>query len=482
MARIGLALLLVASLSAAAAVPIPSQTRGGLPVLPKRGGGKKVDTKVVVKPAPAPARAPASASAASNIKWAGVATVLGGALAHLALGSLYCFANFQSYLPKHLLFLDGADRAGQPDAQYVFPLTLVAQCLGLPLGPMFQRSIGERSTLLLGGFLMATGVLLASYAKTLPVFMLFYSMLFGIGVGIGYTAPIVAGWKWFPQSKGLVSGAVLTGFGAGGFFFTKLGTAIINPSNEKPVNGFFPPSVTNGFGSLLRKLSLAYYALSILGSLLVSVPPPAPAPAKGTPAAAPAVDYTPAQALTSTRFWWLWVIIFLISSGSLSTAGINKTYGLQFPELRSDAYLSTVLALSALFNGGGRLFWGTMSDKLGFKKAFAGLSGLQALTLALYDKVPSSRLTFALATMSIFFTLGGQFAMFPPVVTQTFGPRNGVTIYSYMFTAFALSSILGSVLAGKLVKLFGGYDPVFKVFAAAAAGALVLNQVLPDSK
>jgi hypothetical protein len=51
---------------------------------------------------------------------------------------------------------------GQPDAQYVFPLTLVAQCLGLPLGPMFQRSIGERSTLLLGGFLMATGVLLAS--------------------------------------------------------------------------------------------------------------------------------------------------------------------------------------------------------------------------------------------------------------------------------------------------------------------------------
>jgi hypothetical protein len=46
MARIGLALLLIASLSAAAAVPIPSQTRGGLPVLPKRGGGKKADTKV----------------------------------------------------------------------------------------------------------------------------------------------------------------------------------------------------------------------------------------------------------------------------------------------------------------------------------------------------------------------------------------------------------------------------------------------------
>ena len=47
-----------------------------------------------------------------------------------------------------------------------------------------------------------------------------------------------------------------------------------------------------------------------------------------------------------------------MSSGSLATAGINKAFGVTFPELRSDSYLSMVLALSALFNGGGRLFWG----------------------------------------------------------------------------------------------------------------------------
>jgi len=32
-----------------------------------------------------------------------------------------------------------------------------------------------------------------SFAQTLPVFMLFYSLFFGVGVGIAYTAPIVAG-------------------------------------------------------------------------------------------------------------------------------------------------------------------------------------------------------------------------------------------------------------------------------------------------
>ena len=51
---------------------------------------------------------------------------------------------------------------GQPDAQYVFPLTLVAQCIGLPLGSILQKKIGERYSLLLGSWLMASGVFLSS--------------------------------------------------------------------------------------------------------------------------------------------------------------------------------------------------------------------------------------------------------------------------------------------------------------------------------
>jgi MFS family permease len=37
--------------------------------------------------------------------------------------------------------------------------------------------------------------------------------------------------------------------------------------------------------------------------------------------------------------------------------------------------------------------------------------------------------------------------MFPPFISKRFGARNGVAIYSYIFTAFALASILGCVLA-----------------------------------
>lgn len=137
-----------------------------------------------------------------------------------------------------------------------------------------------------------------SFATTLPVFMLFYSLFFGVGVGIAYTAPIVAGgwgrcdairptegeggyicmakgrrtnpnpttpsppantgWKWYPDSKGLVSGAVLTGFGAGGFFFNLLGTKLINPDNAKPIGGSFPARVRLWAGGRVDRRRVAY--------------------------------------------------------------------------------------------------------------------------------------------------------------------------------------------------------------------------------
>ena len=450
----------------------------------RRGGFKRPAKAAPVAPPPVkkPA-APCKTTDVAPIEWGGVSTVLGGALAHLALGTLYCWGNFQSYVPKHLLFFDGKVKPGQPDAALVFPLTIASQVLGLPLGPIFQRKIGERNALLLGCLLMAAGVFLSSFATSLSMFMVFYSLFFGVGVGIAYTAPIVAGWKWFPNSKGLVSGAVLTGFGAGGFFFNLLGTKLINPNNEKPVGGAFSPALTAGFGPLLRKLSAFYVALAVAGSLLVSTPKvvAGKSNSKASTAVATGPDYTPGQALTSLQFWWIWAIIFLMSTGSLATAGVNKAFGVTFPELRSDSYLSMVLALSALFNGGGRLFWGSMSDKYGFKNAFMAMAGVQAVTLGIYDKLAASKLTFALGTMSVYFTLGGAFAMFPPAIQKRFGARNGVTIYSYIFTAFAVASIGGSILAKRLVAYFGGYENVFKLFSASSLGALGLAALLPEN-
>ena len=137
-----------------------------------------------------------------NAKFRGPLSIAGGTLAHLALGTFYCWGNFMSYAPDYIKFYDGVGKKGaQPDALLILPLTLVSICVTMPLGPSLVSKVGASRAMLIGSWLMSLGVLLASYAKSLSTFMLFYSVMVGAGVGLAYTAPMTAAWKWMPQVK-----------------------------------------------------------------------------------------------------------------------------------------------------------------------------------------------------------------------------------------------------------------------------------------
>ena len=83
-------------------------------------------------------QAVSSGPTAEELK-SGILSVLGGSLVHLAFGTLYCWGNFLSYAPSHLRFYDGKSHTGQPDALIVLPAALIAQCITMPLGPLFVK-------------------------------------------------------------------------------------------------------------------------------------------------------------------------------------------------------------------------------------------------------------------------------------------------------------------------------------------------------
>jgi hypothetical protein len=197
--------------------------------------GSAADEEVVNAKGPA---CIVSNAAAATDKIKGFSAVLGGTLAHLALGTLYTWGNLLSYSPKSLRFFDGGDYNGkQPDALGIIPLILISQCTTMPLGSLVTQKLGAANAMRIGGLIAASGVFLASYVTRLVPFMFLYGMLFGFGAGIGYTAPMAAGWKWLPDQKGLVSGIILTGFGAGGFVFNIIGTKLMNPKSLEASGG-----------------------------------------------------------------------------------------------------------------------------------------------------------------------------------------------------------------------------------------------------
>ena len=440
----------------------------------------------------------------------GTLAVLGGALGHMVLGTLYCWGNFIAYAPTNLKYFSAADTSRQPDALSVIPITILFQVCAMPLGPLLFRRIGTRLTFIFSGTLIALGVYLASFATSLKTFMLFYACLFGFGVGLGYTSPLQAGWSWFPNRKGAVNGIVLLGFGCGGFFANLLGSRIANPKGLPPGPTGFPSEVYDRFPVMLRTLAAVYLVMVLLGgsqvrlnpASIVSTSPPEetversemnpfaafllfplrllfggrrPPPQKKSPEEG-VKKMTVAEGLRTPTFGALYIIIALTASAGLTNASIYKLFAAASPKIAAagDTYLATAGALGALCNGLGRLVCAAMVDHFGFKRPFFTLIMAQAANTLFFPF--AARLgpnSFLVATCVAFFFLGGIFSTAPTCVSAVFDPTIAASVYSLVFSAFAIASIGGVQLAQALIPTLG-WNTVFYVLAVATLSAAPL--------
>src|SRR5690606_10431855 len=135
-----------------------------------------------------------------------------------------------------------------------------------------------------------------------------YGVLGGIGLGIGYIAPVATLLKWFPDKRGLAAGIAIMGFGF---------AALIS----SPVVVFLISSI--GIAGAFYITGAAYFSIIFLSFLYLS-PPPADwmpvgfsiEPNQGVIKEVSATDYTGTEALRSKKFWYLWTMFFInISCG-----------------------------------------------------------------------------------------------------------------------------------------------------------------------
>ena len=131
--------------------------------------------------------------------------------------------------------------------------------------------------LTIGSLIMIAGVLIASVMKNWWAFVFFYCVVWPFGIGLVYWPPIMCGWEWFPNNKGLVSGLIVGGYGFGAFIFGFISTAIANPDNEKPEtpkdgsteDKLFPRSVADNVPEMFELCLYFWIALCIIAILTV---------------------------------------------------------------------------------------------------------------------------------------------------------------------------------------------------------------------
>lgn len=111
------------------------------------------------------------------------------------------------------------------------------------------------------------------------------------------------------------------------------------------------------------------------------------------------------QALRTKQFWILWSMIITCATAGLNTAAVYKQFASTSAALTGDEFQALVGGIGALFNGVGRIFWGGVSDRLGFKASFTVLSILQAALMLSYTFAAGSKVDLLVVELYLCFFL-----------------------------------------------------------------------------
>ncbi len=133
----------------------------------------------------------------------------------------------------------------------------------------------------LGGAFKVAGFVIMSYSHNSILTMLSFAMFDGFGNSLCFMAPVIAGWAYFPNRKGMAAGVAIAGVGIGGFIYSISSTYLINPDNLKgdlPVadgantDNFFSEGVANNFPYGCRIMSIIFGLVCLLSMIFVRMP------------------------------------------------------------------------------------------------------------------------------------------------------------------------------------------------------------------
>ncbi|MCX6908957.1 MAG: OFA family MFS transporter [Verrucomicrobia bacterium] len=348
-----------------------------------------------------------------------------GTLLQLCLGSVYAWSYFQKPL---------VDGYGWHNTQVAWTFSLAIGFLGLAAatGGVLLPKLGPRKLAVTGSLLYGAGYLIAALAlhlKMLALLWIGYGVIGGIGLGLGYVTPVATVAKWFPDKKGLVTGMVVMGFGFGALLMSK----VIAPALDAMFQNQLPLTFA-GAGLIVGVIGL-------VAATGLRNPP-------GTPPGSVTLDGS--AEIRSRQFGLMWLVFFCnIAAGiaiiSFQSPLFQDLWKKVDPALSPAALAAcgaTLIAVSSVFNGLGRLFWGGLSDRLGQLTTFRIMLATQVVAFVALMMVGNPWL-FGTLICYVLLCYGGGFGVMPSFVLNTFGPRLMPVLYGCILTAWSAAGVVG---------------------------------------
>lgn len=367
----------------------------------------------------------------------------------LSIGSIYAYSKWIEPLSKELNW-------DAHDTKTGFSLAICFLGLTAAFMGKFAQKIGPTKAGLIATLFLTIGLLgsaLAINMSSIYLFYLTFGVLQGIGLGFGYIVPVYTVVKWFPDRPGLASGIIIMSFALGSLFASFL----IGPLyTSMGLSGAFS---TMGIGYGICMLLSALYLANPVSTIVNQYAQ---------------VDLTPKEILTDRRFIALWLLLFLNVCGGIAI--ISKAAILGEEVVGMSATQATMfVAIIGLFNGLGRLFWSSISDKIGCWTTFMIFIGINAACFALIPTFSTNQISFQTLTFIIIAGYGAGFATMPSFVKNIFGTEKYGQVLGYTLTAWSAAAFIGPLLLGLSTEI-----TIFYLFAILLVVALFVGLWLKE--
>lgn len=381
---------------------------------------------------------------------------------HISIGSVYAWSNFTNPL---------IEQFGWTTSQVQLTFSIAILFLGLSAAFMghFVEKYGPRASGLLAAVFFGTGVIGAGFAvsaSSLPMLYFFYGVIGGIGLGLGYIAPVSTLVKWFPDRRGLATGLAIMGFG--------FAAAISSPIMEALITSV-------GLKSTFIILGSAYFIIMLLSSLYLEKPEEGWAPAgfKEKVQAGKVTQkkdlaqLTANQAIKTKRFYYLWLMLFINVTCGIAILSAAKPLAIDSIGMTT-IQAAALVGVLGIFNGAGRLGWASISDYIGRPNTYTAFFVIQ---LALFAILPftTNAIMFQVMLAIIYTCYGGGFASIPAYIADIFGTRQLGAIHGYILTAWSAAGIAGPMFAAWMKDTTGSYESSLLFFAGLFVVAFVIS-------
>jgi OFA family oxalate/formate antiporter-like MFS transporter len=381
---------------------------------------------------------------------------------HISIGSVYAWSNFTNPLMNEFGWT-------AQQVQLTFSLAILFLGLSAAFLGHFVEKYGPKAAGLLAAGFFGVGVIgsgLAVNLGSLPLLYVTYGVLGGIGLGVGYIAPVSTLIKWFPDRRGLATGLAIMGFG--------FAAAISSPIMDSLIK-------TVGTANTFYILGAAYFVIMTLSSLYLEKPPVNWVPegfkekvqSGKSRIKEDLSQLTANEAIKTPRFYYLWLMLFINVTCGIAILSAAK------PLAQESIGLSTVEAAAlvgvmGIFNGLGRIGWASISDYIGRPNTYTTFFVLQIVLFALLPHTTEAFL-FQVMLAVVYTCYGGGFAAIPAYIGDLFGTKQLGAIHGYILTAWAAAGLAGPMFAAWMKDTTGSYATSLTFFSGMFIIALLVS-------